>query len=99
MRHRWVGIAVASLIAGIGLIAAPARAQTPQGLEKLSHILVVYLENRSFDNLFGEFPGANGIANAGAAATQRKLDNVVYDPWLPRINFPFKSEQNPDDVA
>jgi phospholipase C len=31
---------------------------------------MLYLENRSFDNIFGEFPGANGIANAGDAAIQ-----------------------------
>ena len=28
------------------------------------------MENRSFDNIFGTFPGANGIANAGDAAIQ-----------------------------
>jgi phospholipase C len=31
-----------------------------QGLST-GHILVIYLENRSFDNLFGEFPGVDGI--------------------------------------
>ena len=46
-------------------LATPALAQSSQGLEKLSHILVLYLENRSFDNMFGEFPGANGIAQCG----------------------------------
>lgn len=33
------------------------------GLDKINHIVVIYLENHSFDNLFGEFPGADGIAN------------------------------------
>ena len=46
----------AALACGIALayagVAAPATAQTPAGLDKLSHILVLYLENRSFDNLF-----------------------------------------------
>ena len=27
----------------------------------LDHIVVIYAENRSFDNLYGLFPGANGI--------------------------------------
>jgi acid phosphatase len=35
-----------------------------QGLERIGHIVVIYAENRSFDNLYGLFPGANGIANA-----------------------------------
>ena len=26
-----------------------------------NHIIVIYQENRSFDNLFGKFPGANGL--------------------------------------
>jgi phospholipase C len=40
------------------------------GFRRLNHIVVIYLENHSFDNLYGEFPGANGLANAGARATQ-----------------------------
>ncbi len=34
------------------------------GLAKIQHIVVIYAENRSFDNLYGLFPGANGQANA-----------------------------------
>src|SRR6185369_10641465 len=30
---------------------------------KISNIVVIYAENRSFDNLYGRFPGANGVAN------------------------------------
>jgi phospholipase C len=37
-----------------------ANAQMPQGLDRLSHIVVVCLENPSFDDLFGEFPRADG---------------------------------------
>jgi acid phosphatase len=36
---------------------------------------VIYLENRSFNNLYGMFPGAKGVANALAApATYQQLD-------------------------
>ncbi|HUQ20307.1 MAG TPA: alkaline phosphatase family protein, partial [Gemmatimonadaceae bacterium] len=38
---------------------APAPANSTIG--KINHIVVIYLENRSFDNLYGEFPGADGI--------------------------------------
>jgi phospholipase C len=44
-----------------------------EGLGRLKHVVVIYLENRSFDNLYGEFPGANGLANAGTHATQMDL--------------------------
>ena len=33
-------------------------------VDRIDHIVVIYLENRSFDNLFGLFPGADGIAQA-----------------------------------
>jgi phospholipase C len=50
-----------------------ADAANGEGLARLKNIVVIYLENHSFDNLYGEFPGANGLANAGAQATQRDL--------------------------
>jgi phospholipase C len=34
------------------------------GLDKIEHVIVIYAENRSFDHLYGLFPGANGIGNA-----------------------------------
>lgn len=49
----------------------PATGRTePKGLERIEHIVVIYLENRSFDSLFGLFPGSNGLANAGDAPPQ-----------------------------
>ncbi len=41
-----------------------------QGLGRLDHLVVIYLENRSFDNLYGEFPGADGLAAASGAPLQ-----------------------------
>ena len=32
--------------------------------EKINHFVVIYLENHSFDNLYGQFEGADGIADA-----------------------------------
>ena len=34
------------------------------GIHKVKHVVVIYLENHSFDNLYGEFPNANGLADA-----------------------------------
>jgi phospholipase C len=87
----------AALAAGFGvaLAAAQAQAQGTQGVDRLSHILVLYMENRSFDNIFGEFPGANGIANAGEAATQKDRDGKPY-AVLPEAKGPFHVRANPD---
>jgi acid phosphatase len=35
---------------------------TAQLQSKVKNIVVIYAENRSFDNLFGNFPGANGLS-------------------------------------
>jgi phospholipase C len=42
----------------------------PRGLEQIEHIVVLYLENRSFDNMYGLFPGASGLADAWRAPPQ-----------------------------
>ena len=39
-------------------------AEKPGRLDPIQHIVVIYAENRSFDHLYGLFPGANGIRNA-----------------------------------
>src|SRR5216683_2277865 len=49
--------------------ADPGRAGDPQ-LRQLDHIVVIYLENRSFDNVYGEFAAADGLAAAAAAPQQ-----------------------------
>ena len=46
----------------VSLLPSLAPAQT--GLAKIETIVVIYAENRSFDHLYGLFPGANGLANA-----------------------------------
>jgi phospholipase C len=72
-------------------------------LRPLDHIVVIYLENRSFDNLYGEFPDANGLAAADAAPRQVDasgtpfvtLPAVPNSPAFPTdlANAPFSIEQ------
>src|SRR3954464_6673292 len=95
MMKRSARLVAAAVAAWIG--AEQARAQAPQSLDRLSHILVLYMENRSFDNIFGEFPGANGIANAGDAAVQRDREGKPYEV-LPVAKQPFNIRANPDPL-
>jgi phospholipase C len=53
-------LAVSALAAATPLAAA----RTPDPLNAIEHIVVIYAENRSFDNLYGLFPNADGIAQA-----------------------------------
>ena len=49
--------------------ARPSRARKKTPLDKVDHIVVIYEENHSFDNLYGGWEGVNGRANATAAKT------------------------------
>ena len=57
---------LAALFALAGCTLPPAT-PTRTGLDRIEHIIVIYAENRSFDNLYGLFPGANGLTNATPA--------------------------------
>src|SRR5262245_63170451 len=51
-------------------------------VSRIDTIVVIYPENRSFDHLYGLFPGANGIAKATKEQyTQRDHDGSVL-PYL-----------------
>jgi len=39
----------------------------PADIKKVGHVVVIYMENHSFDNLYGSFAGANGLQNANAS--------------------------------
>ncbi|HEY6831910.1 MAG TPA: acid phosphatase [Pseudolabrys sp.] len=58
MKRLCLALAVPALAVGA------AHAQAPRtGLEAIDTVVVIYAENRSFDNLYGHFPGANGLQN------------------------------------
>ena len=85
------GLIAASLL----LLAPGARAQSAGAVDprlaQIQHIVVMYLENHSFDNLYGTFPGADGIAHADATEVQ------VNDIGLPYQTLPsiLDSSRNP----
>ena len=52
---------------------------TAGSINSVNHVVVIYLENHSFDNLYGSFEGANGIANAKTEnITQVDANGVAY---------------------
>jgi acid phosphatase len=59
---------LAALAACMALAAPSALAKRPP-FKHIDHFVVLYLENHSFDNLYGSFDGANGLANADPAHT------------------------------
>src|ERR1700704_4917177 len=66
----------------------------PADLSAIDTIVVIYAENRSFDHLYGLFPGANGIADAtDEQKTQLDLDGRAL-PHLPAV---FTPQGKPDE--
>jgi len=62
------------------------------GIKKIGHVVVIYMENHSFDNLYGEFKGADGLSNASDTAIIQ-LNGIgkpyTYLPAIPRSSvFP-----------
>ena len=92
-------LAVSALAFAIGSCKpgshAPTRPTAASGdaLQKnVKTIVVIYAENRSFDNLFGKFPGANGVATVmgsdgkpkSAYIPQKDRDGVTVLATLPK---------------
>jgi acid phosphatase len=104
----WVGIfALLLLVPGANHLAEAGE------LSDIETIVVLYPENRSFDHLYGLFPGANGIANATMEqVTQRDHDGSVLpylrvwdshgkpDPRFPQLpNAPFRIDAEPVSLS
>jgi phospholipase C len=70
----------------------------PPAIEQVKHVVVIYMENHSFDNLYGQFEGADGIANAKPAnVIQLDKDGKPFDvlPAIPRSSaFPTNLPNN-----
>ena len=52
-------------------------------LHQIEHIVVIYLENRSFDNLFGLFSGANGLHQQKSSLPQLDQYGRSYETLPP----------------
>lgn len=58
-------------LAKLGLPDASAAVQTlVPGFEKIQHIVFIIKENRTFDNYFGTFPGADGVTTGTISTGQ-----------------------------
>ncbi len=101
-----LGVALAGLLSCASL--SPQGGTSPR-LQAVRHVVVIYAENHSFDNLYGLFPGANGISKA----TPEQMTQLDHDgkplrelivwgpdgkphPAYPRLpNKPFRIDAPP----
>jgi phospholipase C len=82
----FVAIAVAVLAAGV-----PATRAAAGGIHKIGHVVVIMQENRSFDNYFGTFPGADGIPMRHGRPTA-----CLPDPLRHRCQRPYHDRRDLD---
>src|SRR5271166_2865857 len=66
-----LAFALGTLIGGAEAAKAAGLEGTPPSLGNIETIVVIYAENRSFDNLYGSFPGANGLSGLVPAHYQQ----------------------------
>ncbi|HEY1992068.1 MAG TPA: alkaline phosphatase family protein, partial [Gammaproteobacteria bacterium] len=74
----------AAQVAGLDAQPSPLPAAAATGIHKIKHIIVIMQENRSFDEYFGTYPGADGIAMQDGVPTV-----CIPDPKSRRCARPF----------
>ena len=89
-------LATAGILAALASQPVAAEVAPPSGLQRIGHIVVIYLENRSFDNLYGLFPGADGLLGNSSWAPQVDRQGKVYATLPPVMNTEAKPPR-PDD--
>ena len=93
---------ITALIATLVFSQPCAAEPMPDGLERIEHIVVIYLENRSFDSLFGLFPGADGLSDAENAYPQLDEYGRVYrtlPPVKADSRFPANLANSPFNIG
>ncbi len=105
-------LALPALITGCGSSANMNTNPPPaQDLTRINHFVVMYLENHSFDNLYGSLTGAEGLLSTAAknAPPQINLTGAVYatlpqpldtnqSPPVPDTRFPANLPNAPFDI-
>src|ERR1700712_1940170 len=79
----------------------PAARERPRQLDKLEHLVVIYLENHSFDNLYGSYPGAEGLDSDDAQLPQIDITTDAPYDTLPQLdpNVPLDLSNIPFDIT
>jgi phospholipase C len=80
-RLRWIALL---LLLGLPLLLGTGTAPLQPDAVPIDHVVVIFMENQTFDKLLGRFPGADGLANAAAMPPQSDRAGAVY-PALPAV--------------
>jgi len=73
-------IGFVTVVAAGPALASVQASNEQKGLNAINHIVVIYEENHSFDNLYGGWEGVNGLAAADAAHTTQVIQSNTSPP-------------------
>jgi len=97
MKTRPLLLALASIATLNSCVTVPTGDARLAGIDT---IVVIYAENHSFDNMYGMFPGANGIASAWPMSTRQVDHDGSVLPHLPPVYVNGKPDpQYPAQLA
>jgi phospholipase C len=94
MRRSWnllVSSAMTFVFAAVGLGCVVARARAEEGIHRIRHVVIIMQENRSFDESFGPFGGADGIPMRHGVPTV-----CLPDPTSAHCVRPFHDSEDVD---
>jgi phospholipase C len=80
---------VAGVISLVGVVPyvhdepAHVHAAPPAGIHKIKHVVILMMENRSFDEYFGTYPGADGLPRRDGHFTVCSPDPRTHRCFLP----------------
>jgi acid phosphatase len=88
----------AVLLALAFLGSASCATRPEQGIGRVENIVVIYAENRSFDHLYGLFPGAEGLAQANSVEKTQVDHGGTPLPHLPATYDPVRNGRLREDL-
>ena len=90
-------VGLKTLILTLLLLSCSAATAQPKDVP-IEHIIVFYQENHTFDNLYGQFPGANGLDRPGARVQQVNKEGKPYRTLPQPLNHGSPDKRFPDDL-
>jgi len=92
---------ILTLVGALLLAALTPRAASAQeqGIDKINHVIILYLENRTVDNLYSLMPGVNGVNSPGGAVIQVDKDGAPFATLPPvLVSLEYASLGKPIDT-
>jgi phospholipase C len=85
-----------TMFAPLAHAADAAADHAAASLARIGHVVIIFEENRSFDNAFGLFPHADGLRNARRAPRQADVKGKVYSTLPPILDTSVGKAPIPD---